>query len=458
MERPWDVIGRLGSTTKRLEKESILRTLDSGHEFWHGANLALDTFKMFGIKKLPRIPDSEHATVAGDMRPRFDDMTSKLISRRLTGNAARDAVLSFARACTKEQWVGWYARILSKDLDCGAGEALINKFAPEHLRFEPFGVQLAKSMKDIPTEKLFRRAHIEAKYDGARTLWFIRPVPTVFDDPFGDDVLGGTLDYEVKCLSRSGKELTNFGEIAAQLGQLAKTGMFKDGVVIDGEVVSHSFNQLMTQFRRKDFSDVTVDAHLVTFDVVDYQDFIARRTTDPFDVRRSRLESMVTELHHALDERDIMPLVNPSVSLKDIDPVTQQGEVMEFFEKQLKAGFEGVIVKDATAPYVFDRTDRMLKIKPTITVDLTVVGFTPGKGKFEGTLGALDCEGTDEAGRRISVGVSGISDELRDMIWGEGIDAVRGRTVEVMADAVSKNRDGTYSLRFPRFKSFRNDR
>ena len=34
-------------------------------------------------------------------------------------------------------------------------------------------------------------------------------------------------------------------------------------------------------------------------------------------------------------------------------------------------------------------------------------------------------------------------------------DALIGHLVEVRADAVTQNQDGTYSLRFPRFKTFR---
>jgi ATP-dependent DNA ligase len=34
-------------------------------------------------------------------------------------------------------------------------------------------------------------------------------------------------------------------------------------------------------------------------------------------------------------------------------------------------------------------------------------------------------------------------------------DKVMGQVVEVQADAVTQNQDGTYSLRFPRFVRFR---
>jgi DNA ligase-1 len=112
------------------------------------------------------------------------------------------------------------------------------------------------------------------------------------------------------------------------------------------------------------------------------------------------------------------------------------------------------MVKDAAAPYECKRTASWLKIKPNITVDLTVIDTEAGTGKNEGRLGALVCEGVDD-GRTIRVNVgSGYSDALRDSIWNDRRSVI-GQVVEVKADVVTQNQDGSYSLRFPRFQRFR---
>ena len=54
---------------------------------------------------------------------------------------------------------------------------------------------------------------------------------------------------------------------------------------------------------------------------------------------------------------------------------------------------------------------------------------------------------------KVNVG-GGLSDALRDAIW-KNKDACINQLVEIRADAISQNQDGTYSLRFPRFKTFR---
>ena len=64
------------------------------------------------------------------------------------------------------------------------------------------------------------------------------------------------------------------------------------------------------------------------------------------------------------------------------------------------------------------------------------------------------CTGQDD-GKDIRVNVgSGFTDDQRSSIWTAG-DDVLNRLVEIRADAVTQNQDGTYSLRFPRFKTFR---
>ncbi len=70
-----------------------------------------------------------------------------------------------------------------------------------------------------------------------------------------------------------------------------------------------------------------------------------------------------------------------------------------------------------------------------------------------GSLGAIVCEGV-ESGKNIRVNVgSGFSDEQRSEIWSS--KDVIGKVAEIRADAITQNQDGTYSLRFPRFITWR---
>ena len=91
---------------------------------------------------------------------------------------------------------------------------------------------------------------------------------------------------------------------------------------------------------------------------------------------------------------------------------------------------------------------------PLKIITLAILGYEEGTGRNEGRLGAFICEGEDD-GKLIRTNVgSGLSDDNRITYWAAR-DNLVGHVVEVRADAVTQNQDGTYSLRFPRFKGFR---
>jgi DNA ligase 1 len=117
-------------------------------------------------------------------------------------------------------------------------------------------------------------------------------------------------------------------------------------------------------------------------------------------------------------------------------------------------GYEGIMIKDPDAPYECKRSVAWLKLKPFIEVSLEVKDVEEGTGRNVGKLGALVCEGIDD-GKEIKVNVgSGFTDSERDSYF-TSRGTLLGQIVEVRADAITQNQDGTYSLRFPRFKGFR---
>ena len=138
----------------------------------------------------------------------------------------------------------------------------------------------------------------------------------------------------------------------------------------------------------------------------------------------------------------------------DLDAAEGHDIMRRFADASVAQGYEGIMIKDLEAPYECKRSSFWMKWKPTITVDLNIVGFEEGTGRNQGRLGALICEGEDN-GRVIHVNVgSGLRDGDRDEFWSSRADLL-DRVVEVEADAVTQNQDGTYSLRFPRFVRFR---
>ncbi|KKK72162.1 hypothetical protein LCGC14_2906640 [marine sediment metagenome] len=90
----------------------------------------------------------------------------------------------------------------------------------------------------------------------------------------------------------------------------------------------------------------------------------------------------------------------------------------EFELQILNAGGEGVMLKAPNSMYEYKRTKKLLKMKRMKKSIADVVGYTPGKGRHEGKVGALLCNWMLDCGpeltvRKIAVG-SGLTDLERE--------------------------------------------
>ena len=91
-------------------------------------------------------------------------------------------------------------------------------------------------------------------------------------------------------------------------------------------------------------------------------------------------------------------------------PVDDRAALRRRLAATLAQGGEGLVLHLASAPYATGRGDAMLKLKPSLDAEATVVGHRAGQGKYAGLLGALDLRTPD--GRRFLLG-SGLGDALR---------------------------------------------
>jgi DNA ligase 1 len=432
MNSPWSVIEQLEADNSRLYKEQIVaQEAAAGNvEFFAGCRLALDAMTTFGVKQVE--PKTGNGT--GLSWETFKKTADALAARQLTGNAALAAVNTIRLKATEAEWNLWYRRILIKDLRCGVSEKTINKVVEKNYAdyaIPVFSCQLAHDSANheskVTGEKL-----IEVKLDGVRVVAIVYP------------------NGLVSLYSRNGKSLDNFPLVEQQLAKHAV--FFAEPVVLDGEIMSASFQDLMKQIHRKD--DVkSTDAVLNLFDIITLREFQQGRGL------HRQIDRSVTLAAWYKEFADHMPNVTV-VGQELVDLSSEQGQkrFKQINSDAVAGGYEGLLIKDPNAVYECKRSVAWLKKKPVISVDLKVIAVEEGTGKNAGVLGALVCEGNDH-GKAIKVNVgSGLTDSQRKEMWNNQQDVI-GQTVEILADAVTISQNSNiYSLRFPRFYRFRDDK
>lgn len=424
MRNPEDIIIDLQLDNSRLSKEAIItrEAIAKNDVFFKGLKYACDKLITFGVKQIPMRFNADGNGLSWD---EFENGLKKLINRELTGNAAKFLIDDMMIRSTNEQWNNWYRLILIKDLRCGISEKTINKCVKEYPEYviPVFQPQLAHPSKSHEN-KMKGEKIIDIKLNGVRLLTIVHP------------------DGEVRQISREGKEILNFEKIKSQFSKVAYT--LDEPMVFDGEMMSSSFQDLMTQLYRKEDVD-TSGSVLYLFDMIPLEDFNRGIYKVKQLNRLVRLHSWVNQNKINLDSVNYI-----NYERIDLDTDFGKNRFSEIYEKALDNNYEGIMIKDPNAPYERKRSTAWLKLKPRFSVDLEIIDLEEGIDKYTGMMGALICTGIED-GKEIFVNVgSGFSDELRQQYW-LNKDQVIGKIAEVHHDEITKNKNGTYSLRFPSF-------
>lgn len=252
---------------------------------------------------------------------------------------------------------------------------------------------------------------------------------------------GGGLDRLYLTGRRTSSETGKFSEKGHLVQMLSPNKLSVDlgYTILDGEVippVGAGFRDLSSILNSSPEESARSVLKLgpprfVAFDVLFY---------DGVDMRENPLIERQNFLREAIN-RYGNPLVNAIQGVKDS---------RAHYESIVEAGGEGVILKDLTSAYA--EPGSWIKVKRYSTLDVIVTGFTEGKGKYVGQIGAAIVSVLSSSGQTLDVGqVSGMTDEVRlDMTQSPG-DWI-GRVIEIAAQEFAKER-----LRHPRFKRVRQD-
>ena len=215
------------------------------------------------------------------------------------------------------------------------------------------------------------------------------------------------------------------------------------------------------------------------------------RTASQADPAVLRDEVPVTPMFFDLlhvDGADLIdaPLRERRAALRDLVPaqwlptradVTDTDQAQRFFDDQVAAGHEGVVIKSLDAPYAAGRRGAgWVKVKPRHTLDLVVLAVEPGSGRRTGWLSNIHLGARDPAtGGYVMLGKTfkGMTDEM--LAWqtdrfrelaadpdsGEWVVRLRPeQVVEVAFDGLQRSSryPGGVALRFARVLRYRDDK
>ncbi len=225
--------------------------------------------------------------------------------------------------------------------------------------------------------------------------------------------------------SRQGKVLRNMESMQEDI---AKLGPY----VFDGELVDVDWNKTVSTVHTQFGGDGSKIIYNV-FDILTIDEWTKQLCDHTQIVRTAILKRMSKDFPERMQ---MVPVVTAGTVEK----------IVAYMTAYVNRGYEGVIVKDPHAPYMFKRHRSWIKLKPYREETFKVIDALEGTGKYVGMLGAL----VIEVGATTCRLGTGFDDQQRTEMWKS---PPLGHMVEVRFQ--EKTNDG--SLRFPSFLRLRTD-
>ena len=418
-----DFVDEMVVSASRKHKQEVLTKYKDDEVIKRYLKIAYDPYIVFGIsiKKLTkrvRPLDWYHAATVFEL---FDYLTVHNTGTDADVAACQEmlycaAELDHTLECLLED-------LICKDLSIGCDAKTINSVIPNLI--PTFNVQLAENYFDKPERVDGKEFALTTKIDGGR-------------------IIAIKENGQVSFYTRAGQRYEGLVDLEREM-----SAKMPDNLCLDGEITllndrgipsKEAYKQAM-KITRKDGEKHGVKMKF--FDAMSAEDFRNQKCDLTWEQRRAIATNLA--LNNEFTFFELLPLLYKG---------SDTSVIAEFLDRAIADDQEGIMINICDAPYEFKRTTNLLKVKKMQTMDLEIIGFEEGSGKYKDTLGAILVRYKN--GNIVKVG-SGFTDWLRSEIWNNR-NKYQGMVSEIQYFESTTNDDGGESLRFPIFKDFRPDK
>lgn len=416
-------IQALAATSSRTDKIAILKKTDK--LFQRLLVAAYDPVVSYGVIQMPDVHGDQDTleSVSGHI---LDELLPNLASRRLSGKAAQLAIERILLTL-KEDDADVLRNVIRKDLRCGINTGTINA-AIRGLIFEP--PYMRCSLKDKSNMKKWKWEDgiiSQTKADGMFINVIVGPEGVQWmtrnGQTFPEGSLGTVLNSEALRVLKPNN---------VYMGELL---VIENNTVLPREVGNGALNSVL----KGGSFEPAQQPILKMWDVVSVEDWRSGSSVYEYNLRLA-------------DCKDIPE--SQIISTIDTMYVYSMQEAMVHYRLLVTQGEEGSILKHPELLWKDGTSKDAVKLKVEADVDLLVVGFEQGRGKFADMVGSLTCETADGG---IRVNVSGFTDSMRKHITEHVQEWIGNKIITVRANDTMAG-EPVSSLFLPRFVEVREDK
>jgi len=386
-----------------------------------------------------KITIKDNVDTVGDLRDTMKDIMEELVSREITGNKAKSR-LSELHSYLGNKDAQVLERIITRKPDVGFNVGTVNKIWPD-LIYDPAYMRCKGYSPKLVKDWDFAGGNVwsDVKKDGM----------------FNNLILSDEIRFETRSGEDLEKVVDNLDGIYHLQLRVIKGLLEEGGIknpVLHGELVCwrrgeaierSKSNGIINKVKLGGIFPDDVTLIISVWDYIPLANFLSHKPYPvKYKIKRKILKDILAKLGIS------------AIQFIDSKPVKSQIEAQKHFVACLQAGLEGTVLKNGELIWKYHTSPNQLKLKNKFRFEMEVSGFTKGEGKYASTFGSMLI--MSECGKLKSA-ISGMTDKVRNFIHKNRMKFLNS-VVEVEANGLFVNDDGSYGLMHPRFKHLRTDR